>query len=85
MRVVMQKEMIMGKNINKLIRSGEVIVTTKTIIKEAVIEQISGLYDEISDFHNNRYMNANDREFRLLTDQEKEDIADDVVDFLKGE
>ncbi|MFW5804531.1 MAG: hypothetical protein ACOCWG_04815 [bacterium] len=70
-------------DIDKAVRGGEMIVTTKEIIKEAVKECVSGLYDDVSDFAFNRYMTS--REFEQISEKQKNDIADDVIDYILGE
>ena len=72
------------EDINNAIRKGEIIVTTKKIIKEAVKQSISDLYNDVSDFENNRYMTGRDRQFEQLSKQKQDDIADEVIDYLTG-
>ncbi len=66
--------------LEKLIRNGEIIITTKKLLKEAVKENISHLYNDTSDFVNNTYMT--DREFERLSATNCDDIANDVLDYL---
>lgn len=70
------------KDIDKAIREGEIIVTTKDIVREAVKRAVSCLYDDVSDFHNNRYMSGRDREFEQLSEQQQNNIADEVLGYL---
>lgn len=70
------------KDIDKAIRDGEIIVTTKEIVKEAVMQSISCLYDDVSDFANNRYKTGRDREFAPISEQQQNDIANEVLDYL---
>lgn len=70
------------KDIDKAVRNGEIIVTTKDIVREAVKRAVSLLYDDVSDFANNRYMTGRDREFEQLTEQQQDDIANEVLDYL---
>lgn len=73
------------KDIDKAIREGEIIVTTKDIVREAVKQAVSSLYDDVSNFANNRYMTGRDREFEQLSEQQQNDIADEVLDYLLDE
>ncbi len=73
------------KDIDKAVRNGEIIITTKDIVREAVKQAVSILYDDVSDFANNRYMTGRDREFEQLSEQQQNDIADHVLDYLLDE
>ncbi len=77
-----KREEMKNKEIDKAIRNGEIIVTTKDIIREAVKQAVSSLYDDVSDFSNNRYMTGSDRSFEQLSDQQQNDVADEVIDYL---
>lgn len=44
------------KDIDITIRQGEIVVTTKELIREAVIESIHFLYDDICIYDKNYYM-----------------------------
>lgn len=70
------------KNIEDAIKSGNMILTTKDNLKNAIIGAVSGLYNDVSDFHKNRYMTSNDREFEQLSSEECNDIANDIIEQL---
>lgn len=71
-----------NQDIDKAVRNGEIIITTKKILKEAVKQAVSSLYDDVSDFSNNRYMTTSDREFEQLSEKQQNDIANEVLDYL---
>ena len=71
-----------AKKIRKLIDSGEIILTTKSAIIEAVKQECMYLYDEVSDFDNNRFLTASEKEYERLTDSKLTDLADEIIDFL---
>lgn len=73
------------EEIDKLVRNGEIIITTKKILKEAVKEAVSCLYDDVSDFQSNRYMTGRDMVFEQLSEDQQNDVADEVIDYLLGQ
>ena len=73
------------KEIHKAIIKGDIIVTTKECIRDAVKECVSLLYDDVSDFENNRYMTYRDREFQQISKQKQEDIANEILDYILGD
>ena len=73
------------KEIQKAIIKGDIIVTTKGCIRNAVKECVSFLYDDVSDFENNRYMTSSDKNFQLLSKQQQEDIANEILDYILGD
>jgi len=68
------------KEIDKLIRSGDLIITTKEILTEAVVQAVEYLYQDNGEFSKNRYMSA--REYEQLNKKDCTDVADDVIDYL---
>lgn len=74
--------MPVNQEIENLILSGDIILTTKDDLIKAVMDNISHLYDETSEFRKNRYMSGRDREFTQLSEEETKDIAKEILDYL---
>lgn len=69
------------QEIDKLVRNGDLIITTKEILINAVVQSVEGLYRD------NGYciQNHNDKkEFEQLSKKECTELANDVIDYLTG-
>lgn len=74
---------ILKSTVLEMIRSGEIIITTPEIVKEAVSNAMNcqDLYVEIGDFHENRY--SNEREFSEIQESDIDDVAKEVIDYFQ--
>jgi hypothetical protein len=68
------------KQIEELIRKGDLIITTPKILSEAVKQSIEHLYKDNGEFSKNRHM-AN-REYESLTDEDFKDISSSIADYI---
>lgn len=69
-----------AEEIDKLIRSGDLIITTKKVLAEAVVQSIEHLYKVDGEFYKNHYIN--NREFDQLSKQDCTDISDDIIEYI---
>ena len=71
-------------NINKLIRDGEIIVTTEKILREAILQaiELEDLFEEISDVDNNKFLSGRDREYSHVSQQTIKAISEEIIDYL---
>lgn len=67
----------------ELITSGELIITSKELISDAVKEHVSGLYKEDEEFYKNRYRTQ--REYESLTPEDLEEISDNIIWYLTND
>ncbi|MCT3814518.1 hypothetical protein CMT92_07320 [Elizabethkingia anophelis] len=69
---------ITQQQLKELLVNGEIIITTKEIIREAVKENITGLleWDDFHDFSKGA---------SAISEEQENNIADWVIDYITGE
>jgi hypothetical protein len=79
----MESKKLTQKEITELIISGELIITSKDLIIEAVKEHATDLYKDDGEFNNNRFITQ--RTFESLQEEDLSDLADNIIWYLTND